>query len=108
MRKVEAKNVLCTQVSMSFFDRLYSEGVVRENGNIVKCLDEYPDDILIADELRKVSMGCGFEFFNLLPVSTLWTFLVISFIYLYFALFFSKPKYREKGKGSKYSSGIGR
>ncbi|KAH0625173.1 hypothetical protein JD844_033353 [Phrynosoma platyrhinos] len=54
VRKIEVKNLLCTQVSMSFFDRLYCEGVVRENGNIVKCYDEYHDDILIADELRKV------------------------------------------------------
>ncbi|XP_062983909.1 cilia- and flagella-associated protein 300 isoform X2 [Elgaria multicarinata webbii] len=54
VRKVEVKNVLCTQVSMSFFDRLYCEGVVRETGNIVKCFDEYHDGMLIADELRKV------------------------------------------------------
>ncbi|XP_053109194.1 cilia- and flagella-associated protein 300 isoform X2 [Hemicordylus capensis] len=54
VRKVDVKNVPCTQMSMSFFDRLYCEGVVRESGHIVKCLDEYHDDILIADELRKV------------------------------------------------------
>ncbi|XP_077197633.1 cilia- and flagella-associated protein 300 isoform X2 [Paroedura picta] len=54
VKKVEAKNILCTKVSMSFFDRLYCEGVVRENGYIVKCFDEYRDEILIADELRKV------------------------------------------------------
>ncbi|ETE73275.1 hypothetical protein L345_00892, partial [Ophiophagus hannah] len=54
VKKVEAKNILCTQVSMSFFDRLYCEGLVRENGTIVKCFDEYHDEILIADELRKV------------------------------------------------------
>ncbi|XP_003219382.2 cilia- and flagella-associated protein 300 [Anolis carolinensis] len=54
VRKVEVQNILCTQVSMSFFDRLYCDGVVRENGNIVKCFDEYHEDILIADELRKV------------------------------------------------------
>ncbi|XP_044297473.1 cilia- and flagella-associated protein 300 [Varanus komodoensis] len=54
VRKVEVKTLLCTKVSMSFFDRLYCEGVVRESGNIVKCLDEYHDGILIADELRKV------------------------------------------------------
>ncbi|OXB71057.1 UNVERIFIED_CONTAM: hypothetical protein H355_001719, partial [Colinus virginianus] len=52
--KVEATLVPCTQVSMSFFDRLYTEGIVRENGDIVKCYDEYYDDILISDELRKV------------------------------------------------------
>lgn len=55
MRKIDVKNILCKQVSMSFFDRLYCKGVVRESGSIVKCFDEYHDDILIADELRKVS-----------------------------------------------------
>ncbi|XP_042316648.1 cilia- and flagella-associated protein 300 [Sceloporus undulatus] len=54
VRKVEVEALLCTQVSMSFFDRLYCEGVIRQNGNIVKCYDEYHDEILIADELRKV------------------------------------------------------
>ncbi|XP_075274001.1 cilia- and flagella-associated protein 300 isoform X2 [Opisthocomus hoazin] len=52
--KIEATVVPCTQISMSFFDRLYSEGVVRETGDIVKCYDDYYDDILISDELRKV------------------------------------------------------
>ncbi|XP_048802765.1 transcriptional coactivator YAP1 isoform X4 [Lagopus muta] len=52
--KIEATLVPCTQTSMSFFDRLYTEGIVRENGVIVKCYDEYYDDILISDELRKV------------------------------------------------------
>ncbi|NXX50765.1 CF300 protein, partial [Tricholaema leucomelas] len=54
VRRVEATVVPCTQISMAFFDRLYSEGVVRETGYIVKCYDDYYDDILIADELRKV------------------------------------------------------
>ncbi|NXP07240.1 CF300 protein, partial [Thinocorus orbignyianus] len=52
--KIEATLVPCTQISMTFFDRLYSEGVVRETGHIVKCYDDYYDDILISDELRKV------------------------------------------------------
>ncbi|NXR14054.1 CF300 protein, partial [Semnornis frantzii] len=52
--RVEATLVPCTQISMAFFDRLYSEGVVRETGHIVKCYDDCYDDILIADELRKV------------------------------------------------------
>lgn len=55
--KIEATVVPCTQISMSFFDRLYSEGVVRETGDIVKCYDDYYDDILISDELRKVSIA---------------------------------------------------
>ncbi|NXU57202.1 CF300 protein, partial [Turnix velox] len=52
--KTEGTVVPCTQISMSFFDRLYSEGVVRETGHIVKCYDDYYDDILISDELRKL------------------------------------------------------
>ncbi|NXY82599.1 CF300 protein, partial [Alcedo cyanopectus] len=52
--KIEAAVVPCTQISMSFFDRLYSEGIVRETGDIVKCYDYYYKDILISDELRKV------------------------------------------------------
>ncbi|KAK2517355.1 hypothetical protein Q9233_013211 [Columba guinea] len=51
---IEATVVPCTQTSMSFFNRLYSEGVVRETGDIVKCYDDCYDDILISDELRKV------------------------------------------------------
>lgn len=54
--KIEATVVPCTQISMSFFDQLYSEGIVRETGAIAKCYDDYYDDILIADELRKVSI----------------------------------------------------
>ncbi|XP_009896724.2 cilia- and flagella-associated protein 300 [Dryobates pubescens] len=51
--KVEATVVPCTQISMAFFDRLYSEGVVRESGHTVKCYEDYYDGILIPDELRK-------------------------------------------------------
>ncbi|XP_068936101.1 cilia- and flagella-associated protein 300 [Petaurus breviceps papuanus] len=54
VKKVEAINIPCTQISMSFFDRLYSEEIVRENGHIVKCLDNFCDPFLISDELRKV------------------------------------------------------
>ncbi|XP_025965242.1 cilia- and flagella-associated protein 300 isoform X2 [Dromaius novaehollandiae] len=63
--KIEATVVPCTQISMSFFDRLYTEGVVRETGHIVKCYDDYYDDSLISDELRKhLCLGgavCQFE-----------------------------------------------
>lgn len=64
--RVEATVVPCTQISMTFFDRLYSEGVVRENGYIVKCYDDYYDDILIADELRKVSIARNIVIFHTL------------------------------------------
>lgn len=63
MIDIEATVVPCTQTSMSFFDRLYSEGVVRETGDIVKCYDDCYEDILISDELRKVSIAMN----NFLP-----------------------------------------
>ncbi|KAM7235436.1 hypothetical protein CapIbe_012622 [Capra ibex] len=54
VKKVEAINIPCTQLSMSFFNRLYDEAIVRDNGYIVKCLDSFCDPFLISDELRKV------------------------------------------------------
>ncbi|GAB1293857.1 Cilia- and flagella-associated protein 300 [Apodemus speciosus] len=54
VKKIEAINVPCTQLSMSFFQRLYDENIVRESGHIVKCLDSFCDPFLISDELRKV------------------------------------------------------
>ncbi|XP_064348917.1 cilia- and flagella-associated protein 300 isoform X3 [Camelus dromedarius] len=57
VKKIEAINVPCTQLSMSFFDRLYDEDIVRDNGHIVKCLDSFCDPFLISDELRKVLLA---------------------------------------------------
>ncbi|EPY79954.1 hypothetical protein CB1_000877029 [Camelus ferus] len=59
VKKIEAINVPCTQLSMSFFDRLYDEDIVRDNGHIVKCLDSFCDPFLISDELRKASTDAG-------------------------------------------------
>ena len=52
---VSVESVPCTALSLTYFDRLYNNEVVRESGNIVKCLDEYVDDMVLSDELRKVS-----------------------------------------------------
>nr|XP_033803377.1 cilia- and flagella-associated protein 300 isoform X2 [Geotrypetes seraphini]XP_033803379.1 cilia- and flagella-associated protein 300 isoform X2 [Geotrypetes seraphini] len=54
VKKVEAKDISCTQISMSFFDRLYSEEIVKESGHIVKCLDELYNDFYISHDLRKL------------------------------------------------------
>ncbi|XP_030055220.1 cilia- and flagella-associated protein 300 [Microcaecilia unicolor] len=54
VKKVEAKHVPCKQISMSFFDRLYSEEIVKESGHIVKCLDVFYNDFCISDDLRKL------------------------------------------------------
>lgn len=53
--KVKVEIVDCSVLSVDIFDRFYEKNIVRENGNIKKCLDEYCDDILISDELRKVA-----------------------------------------------------
>jgi hypothetical protein len=42
-------------LSLEFFDRLYDNKIVRENGGqIKKCIEEYKDEFIISDELRKV------------------------------------------------------
>ena len=51
---IKAEQVSCSVVSMSFFDRLQENGIIRENGSIVKCFDEFCDGFTISDELRKV------------------------------------------------------
>ncbi|PFX32532.1 uncharacterized protein C11orf70 homolog [Stylophora pistillata] len=51
---VTAEIVSCAVTSMDFFDRLQEQGIVRESGNIKKCFDDYFEDYVISDELRKV------------------------------------------------------
>ena len=41
---------------MEIFDRITEKGIVRESGAIKGCLDEYFEDIVISDELRKVCL----------------------------------------------------
>lgn len=53
-------DVRCEQLntnilSLEFFDRLFDNKIVRENGHIRKCLEEYKDEFIVCDELRKVS-----------------------------------------------------
>ncbi|KAM8975358.1 cilia- and flagella-associated protein 300 [Pelodytes ibericus] len=52
--KSEVEQIPCSHLSMSLFDPLYSEEIVRESGHILKCLDEHVGDFCISDELRKV------------------------------------------------------
>ncbi|XP_044875235.1 transcriptional coactivator YAP1 isoform X7 [Mauremys mutica] len=82
VKKIEAIVVPCTQVSMSFFDRLYSEGVVRETGHIVKCYDDYYDGIPISDELRKVLLLEDSDHFDLFGQSNREEFLFCLFKHL--------------------------
>lgn len=48
---VSAELVPCTKISMELFDPIYSCGILRPSGHVVKCFhDVYPD----YDELRQV------------------------------------------------------
>ncbi|XP_068687244.1 cilia- and flagella-associated protein 300-like isoform X2 [Montipora foliosa] len=51
---ITAKVISCSVTSMGFFDRLQEQGIIRESGKIRKCFDEFYDDFVISDELRKV------------------------------------------------------
>ena len=42
----------------------FSEGVVRQSGSICKCLEEYLDDLCVADELRKVLLVEGSDHYS--------------------------------------------
>lgn len=46
--------VPCSVISMDFFDRLQQNNIVRENGSILKCFDDFVDGFVVSDELRKV------------------------------------------------------
>jgi hypothetical protein len=54
VEKVELRPVSCTLTSLDFFDRLTSMGLVRHDGSIKQCIDEYVDGISLADEVKKV------------------------------------------------------
>lgn len=59
-------------LSLDFFDRLFNNKVVREQGGYIKkCVDEYKDEFVISDELRKVKS----TEIKLQVIFHLWTFL---------------------------------
>ncbi|ESP04752.1 hypothetical protein LOTGIDRAFT_229887 [Lottia gigantea] len=51
---VTVETVPCSVLSMTLFDRLHDNNIVRESGAICKCLDEFYEDFTISDELRKM------------------------------------------------------
>lgn len=53
VKSVDFEPMRCKLVTMSLFDKLTSNGVVYESGAIKKCLEDYYDDVPVADELRK-------------------------------------------------------
>lgn len=60
MVSVSVEPTPCTKVSMELFDPIYSCGILRPTGHVVKCFhDVYPD----YDELRQVSLSSFFFLF---------------------------------------------
>jgi cilia- and flagella-associated protein 300 len=72
--KIEKEETLHSVTSLSFFDRLKNgiiyflttdDKIIRFNGDIVKCLDEYYDSFLISDQLRKCLLMPEFEEYDI-------------------------------------------
>ncbi|XP_018427469.1 PREDICTED: uncharacterized protein C11orf70 homolog, partial [Nanorana parkeri] len=82
VEKVEVKEVPCTQLSMSLFDCLCAANIVRESGYISKCLDEYVDDFMISDELRKVLLVEDSDKFDIFSPSDREQFIFLLFKHL--------------------------
>ncbi|KAM4047458.1 cilia- and flagella-associated protein 300 [Anomaloglossus baeobatrachus] len=82
IKKVEAKEIPCNHLSMSLFDRLQKENIVKESGYISKCLDEYVDDFVVSDELRKVLLLEDSEKYEIFSPSDRQEFLFLLFKHL--------------------------
>ncbi|KAJ3273856.1 hypothetical protein HDV01_003834 [Terramyces sp. JEL0728] len=61
--KVVKEETAHTITSLSFFDRL-KKAVLKETGEIRKCLDEYYESFLIGDELRKCLLMPEFKLYD--------------------------------------------
>ncbi|XP_056417520.1 cilia- and flagella-associated protein 300 [Hyla sarda] len=80
--KIEATEIPCTHLSMSLFDRLSEENIVKESGYISKCLDEYVDDFIVSDELRKVLLLEDSEKYEIFSPSDRQEFIFLLFKHL--------------------------
>ncbi|XP_068233990.1 cilia- and flagella-associated protein 300-like [Palaemon carinicauda] len=49
---------------MDIFRRLYDVGVLREDGEIVRCFEEYQDDLVLDDNLKKILVQEEGEFWK--------------------------------------------
>ncbi|XP_044143868.1 cilia- and flagella-associated protein 300 [Bufo gargarizans] len=82
IKKIEAREIPCSHVSMSLFDCLHKENIVKESGYIAKCLDEYVDEFVVSDELRKVLLLEDFEKYEIFSPSDRQEFLFHLFKHL--------------------------
>jgi len=65
IKEVQVETVPCTVTNMSFFDRLTTQGLVRDTGHIYKCLDEDLEGFLIADEVHRMLLTDESEHWDL-------------------------------------------
>lgn len=74
---VSVELVPCTQVSMELFDPIYSCGILRPSGHVVKCIHDFNPDY---DELRQVNLS-SFDLSNCFDAESI-QFLLFYFIFL--------------------------
>jgi len=62
---VSIEAVPCSVLSMTFFDRLYNNKIVKESGAISKCFDEQFENFWISDELQKCLLLEDSDYYDL-------------------------------------------
>ncbi|CAD5116654.1 DgyrCDS5522 [Dimorphilus gyrociliatus] len=67
-KSVKVETIPVTVISMDFFDKLY-KGVAKESGALCKCLDEYIDEFIASDELRKMMLSEESDYYDIFDES---------------------------------------
>ncbi|XP_067943836.1 cilia- and flagella-associated protein 300-like isoform X2 [Watersipora subatra] len=62
---VEIESIPCSTISMTMFDKLSEKGVLQEGGYIRKCLEEYVENVCLADQLRNVLVNEDYEKYDI-------------------------------------------
>ncbi|XP_066938927.1 cilia- and flagella-associated protein 300-like [Macrobrachium rosenbergii] len=60
----EIEKIPCQLTSMEIFKRLYDTNVLREDGEIIQCFEEYHEDLILNDNLKKVLVQEEGEFWD--------------------------------------------
>ncbi|KAG4087784.1 hypothetical protein H8356DRAFT_1010305 [Neocallimastix lanati (nom. inval.)] len=65
VKNIQFEELNKTATSLDFFDKLEQNGIIRSDGTIIKCFDEYTDHFLVSDELRKCILMPEFETYDI-------------------------------------------
>jgi len=65
VKNIKYEELNRTATSLDFFDVLEQNRVIRSDGSIIKCFDEYTDHFLVSDELRKCLLMPEFETYDI-------------------------------------------